>query len=116
MKRLLKYLLLAITILAFDSGAKEAFPAQKEIDSFTLMSVDSADIGTPCQASTVASPRLQGNARRQVNSQRQNHELVKSRQSINSWIRYLAQKRSAISHSSLVEPALKLVRLCKFII
>ena len=74
------------------------------------------DICIPRQVSTVTVPRLQSNSNRHETSHRQNHEVVKSGKTINSILKYVVQKKSLIIHSSLMEPANKLVSLCRLII
>ena len=127
MKKLLKYLLLSMVALVFHMSAGDAFsihedinscPAARECSAALNISISSptADICIPRQVSTVSVPRLQSNSSRHETSHRQNFEVVKSGKTINSSLCYVVQKRSLIIHSSHMEPANKLVRLCKFII
>ena len=127
MKKLLKYLLLTLVTLAFHMGAKADLFAHEDIQEYECASVYTAslnvsitspktDICIPRQVSTVTVPRLQSNSNRHETSHRQNHEVVKSGKTINSILRYVVQKKSLIIHSSLMEPANKLVSLCRLII
>ena len=127
MKKLLKYLLLTLVTLAFHMGAKADLFAHEDIQEYECASVYTAslnvsitspktDICIPRQVSTVTVPRLQSNSNRHETSHRQNHEVIKSGKTINSILRYVVQNKSLISHSSLLEPANKLVSLCRLII
>ena len=127
MKSLLKYLLLSLVALAFHMGAKGGLFAHEDIQDYDYASASAAslnvsiaapttDICIPRQVSTVSVPRLQSNSNRHEISHRQNHEVVKSGKTINAILRYVVQKQSLIIHSSLMEPANKLVSLCRLII
>ena len=127
MKSLLKYLLLSIVALAFHLGAKADLFAQEDVQEYDYASAyttsldvsitsPKTDICIPRQVSTVTVPRLQSNSNRHETSHRQNHEVVKSGKTINSILRYVVQKKSLITHSTLMEPANKLVSLCRLII
>ena len=126
-KKLLKYLLLSLVALAFHMGAKDDLFAHEDIQDYDCASAYAAslnvsitapttDICIPRQASTVSVPRLQSNSNRHETSHRQNHEVVKSGKAINTILGYVVQKQSLIIHSSLMEPANKLVSLCRLII
>ena len=127
MKNLLKYLLLSLVTLAFHMGAKADLFAHEDVQGYDYASAyttsldvsitsPKTDICIPRQVSTVTVPRLQSNSNRHETSHRQNHEVVKSGKTINSILRYVVQKKSLIKHSTLMEPANKLVSLCRFII
>ena len=127
MKNLLKYLLLSIVALAFHLGAKGDLFAHEEVQDYDYASTyttslnvsittPKTDICIPRQVSTVTVPRLQSNSNRHETGQRQNYEVVKSGKTINTCLRYCVQKKSLIIHSSLMEPANKLVSLCRLII
>ena len=127
MKNLLKYLLLSIVTLAFHMGAKADLFAHEDVQEYDYASAyttsldvsitsPKTDICIPRQVSTVTVPRLQSNSNRHETSHRQNHEVVKSGKTINSILRYVIQKKSLITHSTLMEPANKLVSLCRLII
>ena len=127
MKNLLKYLLLSLVALVFYMGAKSDLFAHEDVQEYDYASVyttslnvsitsTKTDICIPRQVSTVTVPRLQSNSNRHETSHRQNHEVVKSGKTINSILRYVVQKQSLIIHSSLMEPANKLVSLCRLII
>ena len=127
MKILLKYLLLSIAALAFHMGAKADLFAHEDVQHYDCSSAyttslnvsittPKTDICIPRQVSTVTIPRLQSNSNRHETSHRQKHEVVKSGKTINSILRYVVQKKSLIIHSSLMEPANKLVSLCRLII
>ena len=127
MKNLLKYLLLSIVVLAFHLGAKADLFAHEDVQEYDYASAyttsldvsitsPKTDICIPRQVSTVTVPRLQSNSNRHESSHRQNHEVVKSGKTINSILKYVVQKKSLITHSTLMEPANKLVSLCRLII
>lgn len=127
MKNLLKYLLLSIVALAFHMGAKADLFAHEDVQEYDCASgytaslnvsitAPTTDICIPRQVSTVTVPRLQSNSNRHETGHRQNYEVVKSGKTINSCLRYCVQKKSLIIHSSLMEPANKLVSLCRLII
>ena len=129
MKKILKYLLLSLVALAFHMGAKDDLSAHEDIQDYDYdyasaytaslnvsITAPTTDICLPRQVSTVSVPRLQSNSNRHETSHRQNHEVVKSGKTINSILRYVVQKQSLIIHSSLMEPANKLVSLCRLII
>ena len=127
MKSLLKYLLLSLVTLAFHMGAKADLFAYEDVQEYDYTSAyttsldvsitsPKTDICIPRQVSTVTVPRLQSNSNRHETSHRQNHEVVKSGKTINSILRYVVQKKSLITHSTLMEPANKLVSLCRLII
>ena len=127
MKNLLKYLLLSLVALALHMGAKADSSALEDVidckqaSGYTTslnvcITTPKADICIPRQVSTVTVPRLQSNSNRHETGHRQNYEVVKSGKTINSCLRYCVQKKSLIIHSSLMEPANKLVSLCRLII
>ena len=125
MKNLLKYLLLSLVALAFHMGAKDDLSAHEDIQDYASaytaslnvsITAPTTDICLPRQVSTVSAPRLQSNSNRHETTHRQNFEVVKSGKTINATIRYVVQKQSLIIHSSLIEPANKLVSLCRLII
>ena len=127
MKNLLKYLLLSLVAMAFYMGDKSDMFAHENVQEYDYASAyttslnvsitsPETDICIPRQVSTVTVPRLQSNSNRHETSHRQNHEVVKSGKTINSCLRYFVQKKSLIIHSSLMEPANKLVSLCRLII
>ena len=135
MKNWLKYLLVSIVALAFYNGAGEhnvVLKATSAVNEELISSIAGATFSTPKSdifaprpgssvtaprpISSVSSPRLQSNGRRHESSSRQNFEFVKSGKTINSAIRYVLQKQSILSHSTLIEPASRLVCLCRFII
>ena len=132
MKKWLKYLLVSIVALAFYNGAGEYFVAERcaseaientsGIENVytsavcTNLSSPDSDFCPARQISSVTAPRLQSNGRRHESTSRQNFEFVKSGKIINSGIRYVLQKQSILSHSTLIEPASRLVCLCRFII
>ena len=131
MKKWLKYLLVSIVALAFYNGAGEFFDSPSlygeytsSISSTTISNPETdicaprpeSSVTAPRPASNVSSSRIQSNGRRHESSHRQNFEFVKSGKTINSGIRYVLQKQSIFNHSSLIEPASRLVCLCRFII
>lgn len=131
MKKWLKYLLVSIIALAFYDSAGEFFDSPSLHGEYTssicstTISNPETDICAPRQESSVTAPRpasnvsssrIQSNGRRYESNHRQNFEFVKSGKTINSGIRYVLQKQSIFNHSSLIEPASRLVCLCRFII
>jgi hypothetical protein len=141
MKNWLKYLLVSIVALAFYNGAGEHLVAERcsseaientsgienVYNSSVCTNLSSPDsdfcaprpepsVTAPRPAPNVSSSRMQSNGRRHESSSRQNFEIVKSGKTINSGIRYVLQKQSIFSHSTLIEPASRLVCLCRFII
>ena len=135
MKNWLKYLLVSIVAQAlyhvagdFHVVAKATSTSNNELISsiagstFSTPDTDicaprpESSVTAPRPASNVSSSRLQSNGRRHESSSRQNFEFVKSGKTINSGIRYVLQKQSIFSHSTLIEPASRLVCLCRFLI
>ena len=127
MKYWMKYLLLSIVALALHWGAKAEFNVPEDVPVFNSSSVytsslnvsittPEADIYIPRQVSSVTAPRLQSNSNRHETSHRQNWEVVKSGKTIDAILRYFVQQQSLNIHSALMEPANKLVSLCRFII
>ena len=128
MKNLLKYLLFGIVALAFYGSADkvqscvEEFSAiEMQVDETSVqdfaLSSNEADLSVPRQVSSVSMVRLQkGSSRKQVNNWRQGYEYLKSGKTVNPHTQLVVQRKSLICHSSLVEPACNLSRLCRFII
>ena len=128
MKNLLKYLLFGIVALAFYGSADkvqscvEEFSAiEMQVDETSVqgfaLSSNEADLSVPRQVSSVSMVRLQkGSSRKQVNNHRQGYEYLKSGKTVNPETQFIVQRKSLICHSSLMEPACNLSRLCRFII
>lgn len=127
MKSLLKYLFLSLVALAFHMGAKSDLFAHEDVQDCNCTSTYTTSLNVsitapetevclPRQVSTLTVPRLQSNSNRRETCYKKNFEVIKSGKAINSILRYVVQKQSLIIYSSLMEPASKLVRLCKFII
>ena len=126
MKKLLKYLLF------FLAAAVLWGEADKEMSSVTAEDVadivmDKAISGTdisqsdhefslPRQTSFANSQRAQSSVRRTNSVHRNNTEFAKSGKVVNAGLRYVTQTKSIIIHSSLIEPAHKLIYLGKLII
>lgn len=126
MKRLLKYLLPVIAVLALwncmgtsvsaDTGNAAAAMSLEETVYQTVISESQSELCLPRQISVASCQRIQSGARRTVGSGRNNIEFTKSGKIINADIRYFVQKKSIIIHSSLIEPAHRLLYLGKLII
>ena len=127
MKHLLKYLLLSFIALAlYNSAGDESYthiedffediPGEEYILSTSEYTAPQGDFSQPRPVSTVNAPRVQSNGRNNETSHRQNVEFVKSGKTINTGVRFVAQKQSLSHYSSIMETDLKLISLCRFII
>ena len=126
MRKLLKYLIPLIVVVAFsgstDDSAVEvsktpSVDASAMLDiSHSSISSSEAEICLPRQISSASTPRVQNGVRRINSIQRNNIEFTKAGKVINSGIRYLVQNRSIIISSSLSEPACRLISLGRLII
>ena len=127
MKNLLKYLILSIVALAFYHGAKgdcsvNDFSTYQDIQNEfsvgnnTSLSSPKADFCLPRQVSSVSIPRLQNNCRRSETSHRQSDMFIKAGKTVNAGIKYIVQKLSILSHSSLIRPSDRLLYLGQLII
>lgn len=126
MKRMIKYLILFIVAAAF-AEARDCADVSSVNEPFDISSVDSAEVSTylsvadydfslPRQVSSAGMARVQGNTRRNDTVQRQNFEFVRAGKTVNPSIRYLVQKTSLNTFSSLTDPSFKLDYQGKLII
>lgn len=126
MKKLLKYLLffLAAAVL-WGAADKEmsSVTAEDVADMVMEKAISGTDISQsdhefslPRQTSFANSQRAQSSVRRTNSVHRNNTEFAKSGKVVNAGLRYVTQTKSIILHSSLIEPAHKLIYLGKLII
>ena len=126
MKKLLKYLLffLAAAVL-WGAADKEmsSVTAEDVADMVLEKAISSTDLSQsdyqfslPRQTSFANSQRAQSSVRRTNSVHRNNTEFAKSGKVVNAGLRYVTQTKSIIIHSSLIEPAHKLIYLGKLII
>ena len=126
MKKLLKYLLffLAAAVL-WGAADKEmsSVTAEDVADIVMEKAISGTDISQsdhefslPRQTSFANSQRAQSSVRRTNSVHRNNTEFAKSGKVVNAGLRYVTQTKSIIIHSSLIEPAHKLIYLGKLII
>ena len=126
MINILKYLLLFIVTAVFwdradafasaaDKDAEIVFPAEESV-FHTKISASDSELSPPHHVSITNSVQVQSTARRTNGIQRNKAEFTKCGKVINSIQRYFIQKKSIITHSSLIEPAQKLLYLGKLII
>ncbi len=126
MRKLLKYLFIFIVAAVFwdradasvhvaetDTGTD--IPASESV-IYTKISASDSELCPPRQVSLTNTVRVQSTARRTNGVQRNNIEFTKAGKVINTGQRYFIQKKSIITHSSLMEPAHKLLYLGKLII
>lgn len=126
MKKLLKYLLffLAAAVLwgeadkEMSSVTAEDFAdiVMEKAISGTDISQSDHEFSLPRQTSFANSQRAQSSVRRTNSVHRNNTEFAKSGKVVNAGLRYVTQTKSIIIHSSLIEPAHKLIYLGKLII
>lgn len=126
MKKQLKYLLffLAAAVL-WGAADKEmsSVTAEDVADMVLEKAISSTDLSQsdhqfslPRQTSFANSQRAQSSVRRTNSVHRNNTEFAKSGKVVNAGLRYVTQTKSIILHSSLIEPAHKLIYLGKLII
>lgn len=126
MKGVLKYLFPVIAVLAFWNcmGASASAVTEDESSAVSLayaayqadISETRSELCLPRQVSFANSQRVQTTVQRTAGAGRNNIEFTKSGKVINADIRYFTQRKSILIHFSLIEPALKLIYLCKLII
>ena len=126
MKRLLKYLFPIIFAAAFWSGADMTAHSVsdeilqesvlKETACTTSLSSTETEFCVPRQVSFANTQQVQCSARRTTSIHRNNLEFAKSGKVINVGVAFLIQKISIITHSSLIQPAHRLLSLGKLII
>ena len=126
MKKLLKYLLffLAAAVLWGASDKEMSSVTAEDVADMVLeKAISSTDLSQsdyqfslPRQTSFANSQRAQSSVRRTNSVHRNNTEFAKSGKVVNAGLRYVTQTKSIILHSSLIEPAHKLIYLGKLII
>jgi hypothetical protein len=127
MKKLLKYLLFFLATVALWGTAgrdvSSSVTAEDVADMLLAETSSHADLSPvdhsfslPRQTSFANSQRAQSSVRRTNIVHRSNTEFAKSGKVVNAGLRYVTQTKSIILHSSLVEPAHKLIYLGKLII
>lgn len=126
MKKLLKYLLFFLAAAVLWGAADKEMSSvtaedvadmvlEKAISSMDLSQSDH-EFSLPRQTSFANSQRAQSSVRRTNCVHRNNTEFAKSGKVVNAGLRYVTQTKSIILHSSLIEPAHKLIYLGKLII
>ena len=126
MKRWLKYLLPLMVVVIFWNCKDNLTPKVPDVVAEshsiceaicdTVISTSESELCLPRQISYANQSQVQTSARRTAGNSRINVEFAKSGKVVNSGIRYFIQRKSIIIHSSLVEPANKLLYLGKLII
>lgn len=126
MKKLLKYLFPAIAAIVFwnhmDTPVSAVADETSALVSFdskaypTDISESDSELCLPRQISFANSQRVQSTARRTTGTHRNNIEFVRSGRTVNTCIRYYVQRNSILIHSSLIEPAHRLICLGRLII
>ena len=126
MRKRLKYLLLMMVAFAFwncndnplSTVSEEDFATQSLCESVhdNIISSSESELCPARQISYAGPSRTQTSARRTAGYARVNVEFAKSGKLINSGLRYFIQTKSILLHSTLIEPAYKLLYLGKLII
>ena len=126
MRRYLKYLLPLMVAVAFWncddsllSAVPEEFSASHAICEAVcdnIISSSESELCLPQQTSYASPSRVQSAPRRTSGYSRANFEFAKSGKVINAGLSYFIQRKSIITHSSLIEPSHKLLYLGKLII
>ncbi|MBR2162241.1 MAG: hypothetical protein IJ954_00005 [Bacteroidales bacterium] len=126
MRNLLKYVLVFIVTAVFwgrAEGHGSAISANAETGFFSHLILSQQSISSPdtecCvprQVSSASTTNIQSSARRTSYPNRSNIEFAKSGKIINADIRFFIQRKSIITHSTLIEPAHRLLYLGKLII
>ena len=126
MKKLLKYLLffLAAAVLWGEADKEMSSVTAEDVADIVMekaisgtdISQSDHEFSLPCQTSFANSQRAQSSVRRTNSVHRNNTEFAKSGKVVNAGLRYVTQTKSIILHSSLIEPAHKLIYLGKLII
>lgn len=126
MKKLLKYLLffLAAAVLWGEADKEMSSVTAEDVADIVMekaisgtdISQSDHEFSLPRQTSFANSQRAQSSVRRTNSVHRNNTEFAKSGKVVNAGLRYVTQTKSIILHSSLIEPALKLIYLGKLII
>lgn len=126
MKTLLKYLFPLVLALAFLSFAENrgslaseepaAASVLNEASCHANISASDSQLCLPRQITYANTQTVQGTARRTNSVNRNNIEFMKSGKILNAGLIYFIQRKSIIIHSSLIEPANKLLYLGQLII
>lgn len=126
MKKLLKYLLffLAAAVLWGEADKDMSSVTAEDVADIVMekaisgtdISQSDHEFSLPRQTSFANSQRAQSSVRRTNSVHRNNTEFAKSGKVVNAGLRYVTQTKSIILHSSLIEPAHKLIYLGKLII
>lgn len=126
MKKLLKYLLffLAAAVLWGEADKDMSSVTAEDVADIVMekaisgtdISQSDHEFSLPRQTSFANSQRAQSSVRRTNSVHRNNTEFAKSGKVVNAGLRYVTQTKSIIIHSSLIEPAHKLIYLGKLII
>ena len=124
--KLLKYLLffLAAAVLWGEADKEMSSVTAEDVADIVMeKAISSMDLSQsdhqfslPRQTSFANSQRAQSSVRRTNSVHRNNTEFAKSGKVVNAGLRYVTQTKSIIIHSSLIEPAHKLIYLGKLII
>lgn len=126
MRKWLKYLISLMFVVAFwnckDSLLSTAPETTSKAQAISeavcdnIISSSESELCLPRQISYASPYRAQSTARRTTGYSRASFEFAKSGKIINAGLRYLTQRKSILTHSSLIEPAHKLLYLGKLII
>ena len=126
MKTILKYLFLTIVAVMFWNCAGKSVPSVSEDDHMSMsinaascqanVSTPDSHLCLPRQVSYSNVQRVQSSTRRSNSVHRSSFEFIKSGKEIHAGLRYLIQKKSLLVHSSLIEPANRLLYLSRLII
>ena len=126
MKKLLKYLLffLAAAVLWGEADKEMSSVTAEDVADIVMekaisgtdISQSDHEFSLPRQTSFANSQRAQSSVRRTNSVHRNNTEFAKSGKVVNAGLRYVTHTKSIILHSSLIEPAHKLIYLGKLII
>lgn len=126
MKKLLKYLLFTLAaafLWATADREMSSVTAEDVADMVLEKAISNTDLSQsdhqfslPRQTSFANSQRAYSSVRRTNSVHRSNTEFAKSGKVVNAGLRYVTQTKSIIIHSSLIEPAHKLIYLGKLII
>lgn len=127
MKKLLKYLILAIASIAVFIGMNGARSVEADVSAETFSHVESVtylscvsssdtDVCIPLEDSNANSLRHQTSTRKSNNIHQHNFECVKSGKILDAGIIYFNQMHSVLDHSSLYQPDQLLVSFGKYLI
>lgn len=126
MGKLLKYLFPLIFVAFFWSCTDKfmspvseesvADAVLSEAAYHSAISTQESEFSLPRQVSIGNTQNIQGAPRRTGGAHRSSIEFTKSGKIFNAGIRYCVQTKSVITHSSMMEPAFRLICLGKLII